>query len=200
MSSVIYMSLIMYHLGMERNMRQQPETVVEQAMVAIRRRQNRRSLARSAEHEHGLAVSAAVTEVLDIVEANHDSGQQTTVTGLGRHLGLDQPRASKLAGQAIAAGLLRRVADQHDGRRSLLEITSGGRAYLDRVHQYRRGQFAAAMSGWTDHDRGTFADLLTRFITALDQPDSGTSAVRAGGQWATGEDPGNAGQSPANAS
>jgi len=163
----------MYHLSMERNMGHQPETVVEQAMVAIRRRQSRRSLARRAEYEHGLAVSAAVTEVLDIVEANNDSGQQTTVTGLGRHLGLDQPRASKLAGQAITAGLLRRVADQHDGRRSLLELTAGGRAYLDRVHQYRRSQFARAMSGWTDQERETFAGLLTRFMTALGQPDTG---------------------------
>jgi len=157
---------------MERNMRQQPETAVEQAMVAIRRSQSRRSLARRAERDHGLAVSVAVTEVLDIVEANHDVGQQTTVTGLGRHLGLDQPRASKLAGQAIAVGLLRRVADQHDGRRSLLELTAGGRAYLDQVHQYRRRQFAQAMSGWTDQERDTFADLLTRFVTALGHPDT----------------------------
>lgn len=112
------------------------------------------------------------------------------LTGLGNRLGIDQPRASKLAGQAIAAGLLRRVADQHDGRRSLLELTSAGRAYLDRVHRYRRGQFAAAMSGWTDHDRETFADLLTRFITVLDQPDSGTTAGPGGGQWDAGEGPG----------
>src|SRR5262249_44530591 len=135
-----------------------------------------------AEREHGRAVSIPVTEVLDVVEDNGDSGEQTTVTGLGHRLGIDQPRASKLAGQAIAAGLLRRVADQHDGRRSLLEITSGGRAYLDRVPKYRRGRFAAALSGWTDHARETFAALLTRFITALDQPDSGTSAVREGAQ------------------
>jgi DNA-binding MarR family transcriptional regulator len=167
------MLLIMYHDYMARKARQQPETVVEQAMVAIRRRQSRRSLARRAERDHGLAVSAAVTEVLDIVEANDDSAPQTTVTSLGRHLGLDQPRASKLAGQAIAAGLLRRVADQHDGRRSLLELTADGRAYLERVHHYRRGQFARAMSGWTDQERETFADLLTRFITALGQPDTG---------------------------
>jgi len=157
---------------MRGNLRQQPETVVEQAMVAIRRRQSRRSLAGRAEREQGLAVSVAVTEVLDIVEANSDAGQQTTVTGLGRHLGLDQPRASKLARQAIEAGLLRRVADQHDGRRSLLELTAGGRAYLERVHQYRRRQFARAMSGWTDQERETFGELLTRFITALAQPDA----------------------------
>ena len=159
----------MYHGGVQRKGKQRPETVVEQAMVALRRRQSRRSLGRRAEREHGLAVSIAVTEVLDVVEDNSDSGEQTTVTGLGRRLGIDQPRASKLAGQAIAAGLLRRVADQRDGRRSLLELTAGGRAYLERVHEYRRSQFTAAMSGWTDDDREAFADLLTRFITALDR-------------------------------
>ena len=104
------------------------------------------------------------------------------MTGIARYLGIDQPRASKLAGQAIAAGLVRRVADQHDGRRSLLELTSAGRAYLDRVHRYRRSQFAAAMNGWTEHDRETFADLLIRFITALDQPDSGKPTAQAAGQ------------------
>jgi DNA-binding MarR family transcriptional regulator len=173
----MYMLLIMYHDGMARKTRQQPETVIEQAMVAIRRRQSRRALAHRAEREHGLAVSTAVTEALDIVEDNGNSGEQTAVTGLGRRLGIDQPRASKLAGQAIAAGLLRRVADQHDGRRSLLELTRAGRAYLERVHQYRRSQFAAAMTGWTDHDRETFAELLTRFVAALDQPDGGKPAV-----------------------
>jgi hypothetical protein len=29
------------------------------------------------------------------------------------------------------------------------------------------------MSGWTDRERQTFADLLTRFITALDRPETG---------------------------
>jgi len=178
----MYMSFIMYDGDMERNPGRPPETVVEQAMVALRRRQSRRSLARRAEREHGLAVSIAVTEVLDIVEDDSDSGRQATVTGIARQLGIDQPRASKLAGQAIAAGLVRRVADQHDGRRSLLELTSAGRAYLDRVHRYRRSQFAAAMNGWTEHDRETFADLLLRFITALDQPDSGKPAAQAAGQ------------------
>jgi hypothetical protein len=33
-----------------------------------------------------------------------------------------------------------------------------GGAYLEQVHQDRRSHFAAALSGWTDHDRQTFAD------------------------------------------
>jgi hypothetical protein len=65
------------------------------------------------------------------------------------------------------------------------------------VHQYRRSQFAAAMSGWTHHDRETFADLLTRFITALGQPDGGMPAAPASGQRENGEDPGDAGRTPA---
>jgi hypothetical protein len=42
------------------------------------------------------------------------------------------------------------------------------------VHHYRRTQFARAISGWTDQERQAFADLLTRFVTALDQPGTGT--------------------------
>ena len=160
--------------GMRGNTGHRPEVIIEQAMVAIRRRHSRRALARQAERDHAPPVSIAVTEVLDIVEHNGDLGRPTTVTDLGRTLGIDQPRASKLAGQAIAAGLLRREADQQDGRRSPLQLTAGGRAYLDQVHHYRRTQFARAISGWTDQERQAFAHLLTRFVTALDQPGTGT--------------------------
>jgi hypothetical protein len=76
-------------------------------------------------------------------------------------------------GRAITAGLLRRKADQQDGRRSPLQLTTAGRAYLKQVHHYRRTQFARAMSGWTDLERQTFARLLTRFVAALDQPGTG---------------------------
>jgi DNA-binding MarR family transcriptional regulator len=157
---------------MRRNASQRPDIIIEHAMVAIRRRQSRRALARQADREHALAVSIAVTEVLDIIEDNGDLGQQTTVTDLARSLDIDQPRASKLAGQAITAGLLRRQADQHDGRRSPLQLTAAGRAYLDQVHHHRRTQFSRAMNGWTDQERQTFAQLLTRFVTALDPTDT----------------------------
>jgi DNA-binding MarR family transcriptional regulator len=163
----------MYHARMDRNTTGKPAAeLVEQAMVAIRRRQSRRALAGRAERDHGATASVAVTEVLDVVEDNAGAVRPTTVTDLGRRLGSDQPRASKLAAQAITAGLLRRAADQHDGRRSLLELTAAGRRQLDLVHGYRRAQFARAMSGWTDAERETFAGLLTRFVTALDRADA----------------------------
>jgi DNA-binding MarR family transcriptional regulator len=68
--------------------------------------------------------------------------------------------------------MLRRLADQQDGRRSTLELTADGTGHLDAVHQYRQSQFAAAMDGWTDSERAVFADLLTRFVAALEAADN----------------------------
>lgn len=141
-------------------------------MVAIRRRQTRRALAQRARADQRQAVSPAVTELLDAVEAEAAAGRDVTVTGLTRLLAVDQPRASKLTRQAVSAGLLRRLADQQDGRRSTLELTADGISYLDAVHQYRQSQFAHAMDGWVDAERAVFADLLTRFVTALEAADN----------------------------
>ncbi len=68
---------------------------------------------------------------------------------------------------AVDAGLLRRVADQDDGRRSHLALTPAGHEWLDAVHSARQARFGAAMAGWTPAERETFAALLTRFVSAL---------------------------------
>jgi DNA-binding MarR family transcriptional regulator len=133
---------------------------VEAAMVAVRRRQSRRALARAA---GASGVDIAAQEVLDAVEASGPVG----VTGIAEALGVDQPRASKLVAAAVGAGLLRREADQADGRRSRLALTAAGRERLDQVHGFRRERFAAAMAGWTPAERAAFADLLTRFVAGL---------------------------------
>ena len=35
------------------------------------------------------------------------------------------------------------------------------------MHAHREARFAAAMAGWSDAERDTFADLLTRFVAGL---------------------------------
>ena len=138
-----------------------PAAAVEAAMVAIRRRQSRRTLAREA----GVAPSDDATQqVLDAVEA---AAEPLGVTAVAAALDVDQPRASKLVAAAVDAGLLRRVADQDDGRRSHLALTPSGRERLDAVHSARQARFGAAMADWTAAERETFAALLTRFVTAL---------------------------------
>ncbi|WP_020576729.1 MarR family winged helix-turn-helix transcriptional regulator [Actinopolymorpha alba] len=149
---------------------------VEQAMVSLRRSMSRRTLARAAERAPGrrgrqdTAVPAANTaafEVLDAVEAAEQAGVPFTVSGVADALQVDQPRASKLVAAAVEAGLVRREADQSDGRRALLVRTAAGRALSERVHRFRRSVFSSAMSGWSETDRAEFARLLTRFVDGL---------------------------------
>jgi DNA-binding MarR family transcriptional regulator len=144
---------------------------VERAMVAIRRSQTRRALTRLAQQrndadESGVVGGSAV-DVLDAIEAAEQAGTPATVSSVAAALNVDQPRASKLVAAAVEAGLVRRQADQADGRRALLVRTQRGNALSEELHRFRRSTFAAVMSDWTDADRAAFARLLTRFVESL---------------------------------
>jgi len=139
-----------------------PVVAVETAMVAVRRRQTRRALAGAA------GAPAADTAAQDVLDALEAATGPLGVTGVAEALGVDQPRASKLVATAVQAGLVRREADQADGRRSRLALTAAGRRRLAAVHDARRARFAAAMTDWSTVERAAFADLLTRFVAGLD--------------------------------
>jgi DNA-binding MarR family transcriptional regulator len=161
----------------ERNGDEHIETV-ERAMVAIRRSQNRRTLARLAAARQGArprggpgtaadGAAGASADVLDIIEEAEETGGRATVTSVAAALNIDQPRASKLVAAAVAAGLVRREADQADGRRALLVRTPTGRRLSAQAHAFRRQVFGQAMAGWPAADRAEFARLLTRFVESL---------------------------------
>jgi DNA-binding MarR family transcriptional regulator len=141
--------------------------VVEAAMVAIRRRQSRRTLARQCGGGDLPARDLALIAVLDVVEEAEQSGRPATVGTVAAAMDVDQPRASKLVAAAIDAGLLRREADESDGRRALLRLTPDGEAQLARTHRFRRRAFAEAMRDWSSAERRQFAELLTRFVAGL---------------------------------
>jgi DNA-binding MarR family transcriptional regulator len=141
---------------------------VERAMVAIRRSQTRRALTRLAEGRDDTGVvGGSAVDVLDAIEAAEQAGTPATVSGVAAALNVDQPRASKLVATAVEAGLVRREADQVDGRRALLVRTERGTTLSEELHRFRRSIFTTAMSDWTDADRATFARLLTRFVESL---------------------------------
>ncbi|MGO4418609.1 MarR family transcriptional regulator, partial [Streptomyces sp. MCAF7] len=79
----------------------EPVDDIERAMVAIRRSQNRRSLARLAgeggadggDSPRGAAAKGAAFDVLDAIEAAEQSGAPATVSGVAAALAVDQPRA-----------------------------------------------------------------------------------------------------------
>ncbi|WP_431984437.1 MarR family winged helix-turn-helix transcriptional regulator [Streptomyces qinglanensis] len=142
---------------------------LESALVALRRAQKRRALARLAERRGArtgphAGLPDAVVELVDAVAAEDEAGSALTVTEAAAVLGVDQPRASRLAAQARDAGLLRREADQRDGRRSLLVLTGEGRALLARVREFRSSVVAEALRDWPEPDRAALARLLPRFV------------------------------------
>lgn len=140
---------------------------IEAAIVALRRSYRRRAIARLS-HRRGErtgrvgALPDAVFEMLDAIAAADDRALAVTEAAVA--LDVDQPRASRLAAQAVEAGLVRRTADQHDGRRSLLVLTPQGRDALTRVRAFRQRVIAEAMKDWSETDRAALADLLSRFV------------------------------------
>ncbi|MEV6230756.1 MarR family winged helix-turn-helix transcriptional regulator [Saccharopolyspora shandongensis] len=147
---------------------------IEAAVVALRRAYKRRALARLSERRgvrtgHHAELPDAVFELLDAVESAEDRGGALTVTDAAAVLGVDQPRSSRLAAQALNAGLLRREADQHDGRRSLLALTGEGREVLAKIRDFRRRVIAEATADWAGEDRAALARLLTRFVRDFDR-------------------------------
>jgi DNA-binding MarR family transcriptional regulator len=161
----------------ERNSDEHVEAV-ERAMVAIRRSQNRRTLARLVAARQGArpgdgrwmatdGAGGAVADVLDVIEEAEEAGGQATVTSVAAALSIDQPRASKLVAATVAAGLVRREADQADGRRALLVRTPAGQRLSAEAHAFRRDVFSEAMAGWPVADRAEFAQLLARFVESL---------------------------------
>jgi DNA-binding MarR family transcriptional regulator len=137
---------------------------IERAMIAIRRSQTRRALSRLGRNFGEGAVDPTVFGVLDAIE---EMGRPCTVGEVAAALGVDQPRASRLVAGAVDDGLLVRLADQSDGRRTLVALTDRARDQLTRVHRFRQETFARAMADWPDDDRVTFARLITSFVDSF---------------------------------
>ena len=134
--------------------------MIEQSMIALRRSQRRRTLARLS----GALPDSAV-EVIDVIEAAELAGKPATVSTVADALNIDQPRASKLVAAAVEAGLAERRADQADGRRSFLARTPAGVEVTEQVHGFRRRLISSALSSWDESDIADLARSLDRFIT-----------------------------------
>jgi DNA-binding MarR family transcriptional regulator len=142
---------------------------IEAAIAALRRAQKRRALARLSQRSGErlgpyASLPDAVFELLDALAAAVARGETLTVTEIAVQLDVDQPRASRLSGLALVAGLIQREADQRDGRRSLLVLTTEGVDILARIRDFRQRVVSEATNGWSDDDRAALARLLPRFV------------------------------------
>jgi DNA-binding MarR family transcriptional regulator len=160
---------------------------IERAMVTLRRSWSRRTLQRRAAGDRAAGdraaggpagpdpagTAAAVFPVLDAIEGAAEADRTMTVNGVAEALWIDQPRASRLVARAVDDGLVRRGADPDDGRRSVLRLTRRGARVLADGHRTRRQAVEAALAGWSDEDRETFARLLDAYVAGWQRAGTG---------------------------
>jgi DNA-binding MarR family transcriptional regulator len=77
----------------------------------------------------------------------------------------------------VDRGLVRRVADEQDGRASRLVVTPAGEAEVEKMRQERDSVLARVTAGWTADELATFTRQLRRFVRDLNDllPTLGTA-------------------------
>lgn len=91
----------------------------------------------------------------------------STVSELAEIIGVDQPRASRLAIDLEAQGLLNKRQDPKDARRTVISITAKGTEFLQEVTSRRKQATMGALAGFSEAETEQFANLLSRFVGNL---------------------------------
>ena len=73
------------------------------------------------------------------------------------------PHVTRLVNDLEKRGLVNRVADEHDQRSRLIELTPEGAAATDRYLRFLLDWFAGVLSDWPEQDRQDLGRLLGRF-------------------------------------
>jgi DNA-binding MarR family transcriptional regulator len=76
----------------------------------------------------------------------------------------DPSTVSRHVASLVEQGLVRRVADESDGRASRLLVTDAGHAALDALRRERENHLEHVTSGWDDGDLAAFTTLFGRLI------------------------------------
>ncbi len=83
---------------------------------------------------------------------------------------IDPSPVSRHVTRLVARGLVRRVADEQDGRASRLVVTPAGEAVLDTMRQERDALLERVTAGWDPEERAAFTRQLHRFVQDLTAP------------------------------
>ena len=79
----------------------------------------------------------------------------------------DRSTVSRHVTSLVEQGLVRRDADEFDGRASVLVITDAGRAQLDRLRAEREAYLREVTADWTDEELHTFTSLFDRLLDGI---------------------------------
>ena len=104
--------------------------------------------------------------LMRMLAALADSPEPLTVSEIAEHIGVDQPRASRLVQQAVAHEQVAREADPADARRTRVALAAAGREAVERVRASQRAEAAVALGALTSAERSTLIALLGKLADA----------------------------------
>ena len=113
--------------------------------------------------------TAVLSGTLGVLATIEDIGSATGCHSkdLAAQCALDPSTISRAVAGLVRTGLVRRAADQNDGRASVLALTPQGREVLADVTGWYDERLADALSDWTVHDLNALAAMLQRFSDDL---------------------------------
>src|SRR4051812_14320414 len=94
----------------------------------------------------------------------------------------DPSTVSRHVAALVEQGLVRRIADETDGRASRLVVTDAGHAALESLRQERERHLERVTAGWDEADLATLTGLFGRLLDDLaatlpGTPESGPSST-----------------------
>jgi DNA-binding MarR family transcriptional regulator len=90
------------------------------------------------------------------------------MTDLADALRVDPSTATRAVQRLVRAGLAERRPSDDDGRVVMVSATAAGRARHEAIAQRRRKALEAMLGEFEEPERRELADLLERFVIALD--------------------------------
>jgi DNA-binding MarR family transcriptional regulator len=110
------------------------------------------------------ALEPGQVDTLELLAA-HDAWRMSE---LADALRVDPSTATRAVQRLVKAGLAQRRSSRSDGRVVMVSVTEAGRDRLDRISEVRRVTMSLMLAAFTRGEREQFADLMERFVSALD--------------------------------
>jgi DNA-binding MarR family transcriptional regulator len=134
--------------------------------MQIVRNMGRRRLGRSTERRLDGLVDFSHVAVIDAIADCAAAEAIATVGQVGKRIGVDPSRASRMVAKAIRAGYAKRTVSQEDGRRSCVILTKKGDEFRIAIEELRSRYFATHLKALSQAECETFAALLAKFLQA----------------------------------
>jgi len=138
---------------------------IDSALGRIRRSMARQSLGRRVLAELGAAeIDPSLVEVMHaILSGEAEDPGAASIGMVAQAMGVDPSQASRLVREAVAAGLVVRVAAPQDARRSVLRLSELGATLMAGTRNHKLALLLDHFHDWSEQDLAEFARLLTRF-------------------------------------